>query len=250
MKNKILLLAFIFIFSSCSILIKNQTVSQNIETSEIEPEDSFQNLLGNYDIVVFDTPLGNIEFNILVELEGENLKSSFIGEEASNNFDILSTEVDEGILYINTYVKSYGANISFEIYVEGDQVTGYLADMFELQGVKYSSIESDKNPENISSLIIGDYNITLYDVPGYGEIDARIKIFLKENIINSEVSYFNGESWVNVIVNSTEVEDEAVFINLVDPEASNVEMEVYFDDENSISGFYAGQFKFKGERIK
>ena len=30
----------------------------------------------------------------------------------------------------------------------------------------------------------------------------------------------------------------------------NVEMEVYFDDENSISGFYAGQFKFKGERIK
>ena len=101
----------------------------------------------------------------------------------------------------------------------------------------------------ISSLIIGDYTITLYDVPGYGEIDARIKIFLKENIFNSEVSYFNGESWVNVIVNSTDIEDEAVFINLVDPEAGNVEMEVYFDDENSISGFYAGQFKFKGERI-
>jgi hypothetical protein len=250
MKNKILLLAFIFIFSSCSILIKNQTVSQNIETSEIEPEDSFQNLLGNYDIVVFDTPLGNIEFNILVELEGENLKSSFIGEEASNNFDILSTEVDEGILYINTYVKSYGANISFEIYVEGDQVTGYLADMFELQGVKYSSIESDDNiPENISSLIIGDYNITVYDVPGYGDIDVRIKIFLNKNILDSNITYFNGESWVDVTVNSIDVEDEAVFINVVDEEAGNVDLEIYFDDQNSISGFYAGLFDFSGKRI-
>ena len=47
--------------------------------------------------------------------------------------------------------------------------------MFELQGVKDPLIESDKSiPENISSLIIGDYTITLYDVPGYGEIDASI----------------------------------------------------------------------------
>ena len=52
--------------------------------------------------------------------------------------------------------------------------------MFELQGVKYPLIESDENiPKNISSLISGDYTITLYDVPSYGEIDARIKIFLK-----------------------------------------------------------------------
>ena len=123
--------------------------------------------------------------------------------------------------------------------------------MFELQGVKYSSIESDENiPENISSLIIGDYNITLFDVPGYGEIDARIKVYFKKNILNSEVSYFNGESWVNVIVNSTDVEDEAIFINVVDEEAGgDVDLEIYFDDQNSISGFYAGLFEFSGTRI-
>ena len=56
--------------------------------------------------------------------------------------------------------------------------------------------------------------------------------------------------YIPVIVNSTELFEGAIFINLVDPEASNVLMEVYFDDENSISGFYAGQFEFKGERIK
>ena len=54
------------------------------------------------------------------------------------------------------------------------------------------------------------------------EIDARIKIFFKKNILNSEVSYFNGESWVDVIVNSTEIEDEAVFINVVDAEAGKM----------------------------
>ena len=43
--------------------------------------------------------------------------------------------------------------------------------------------------------------------------------------------------------------NDGKLINLVDNQAGNVELEVYFDDENSISGFYAGQFEFKGERI-
>ena len=252
MKNKILLLALVITFSSCSIFQKTKTFTQDIDSSVIESNDILQKFLGTYEIEVFNLPDGGDgKFSMKVTKEGEGLKTTFTTEEASQTIDIIGTGVEEGILYIDIYVKSYGINTAFEIYVEGDQVTGYLADMFELEGVKYSSIESDENiPENISSLIIGEYNITLFDVPGYGEIDARIKVYFKKNILNSEVSYFNGESWVNVIVNSTEVEDEAIFINLVDPEASNVEMEVYFDDENSISGFYAGQFKFKGERIK
>ena len=28
----------------------------------------------------------------------------------------------------------YGVNVNFEIYVDGNTVTGYLADMFELEG--------------------------------------------------------------------------------------------------------------------
>ena len=235
---------------SCSIF--KTTNSSSVLSNNVEKSNPVEKFIGEYEITAYDLPDGGDgKFSMKVTKEGDGLKTTFTTEEASQTIDIVGTQVEEGILYIDIFVKSYGINTAFEIYVEGDQVTGYLADMFELQGMKNPLIESDESiPKNISSLIIGDYTITLYDVPGYGEIDARIKIFLKENIFNSEVSYFNGESWVNVIVNSTDVEDEAVFINLVDPEVSNVEMEVYFDDENSISGFYAGQFKFKGERIK
>jgi len=252
MKNKILLLALVINFSSCSIFQKTKTFTQDIDSSVIESNDVLQKFLGTYEIEVFNLPDGGDgKFSMKVTKEGDGLKTTFTTEEASQTIDIVGTGVDEGILYIDIYVKSYGINTAFEIYVEGDQVTGYLADMFELQGVKYSSIESDENiPENISSLIIGEYNITLFDVPGYGEIDARIKVYFKKNILNSEVSYFNGESWVNVIVNSTEVEDEAIFINVIDEEAGgDVDLEIYFDDQNSISGFYAGLFEFSGTRI-
>ena len=252
MKNKFLLLAIIITFSSCSVFQKTKTFTQNIDSSVIESNDVLQKFLGTYEIEVFNLPDGGDgKFSMKVTKEGDGLKTTFTTEEASQTIDIVGTEVEEGILYIDIYIKSYGINTAFEIYVEGDQVTGYLADMFELQGVKDPLIGSDKSiPENISSLIIGDYTITLYDVPGYGEIDARIKIFLNENVFNSEVSYFNGESWVDVTVNTTDIEEEAVFINVVDAESGgNVDLEVYFDDQNSISGFYAGLFEFSGKRI-
>jgi len=136
MKNKILLLILVFTFSSCSIFQKTQTVSQNTETSISESEDLLQKFIGVYDIKVFGTPEGDLELKINVSKDGDGLKSSFESEEAANAFDITGTEVDQGILYIDIYVSSYGVNIAFEIYVEGNQVSGYLADMFELEGTK------------------------------------------------------------------------------------------------------------------
>ena len=96
----------------------------------------------------------------------------------------------------------------------------------------------------------GNYNLSISFGEPYGDIDVSLQIFYNDLNLSSKISYFNGVEYIPVIVNSTELFEGAIFINLVDPEASNVEMEVYFDDENSISGFYAGQFKFKGERIK
>ena len=96
----------------------------------------------------------------------------------------------------------------------------------------------------------GNYNLSISFGEPYGDIDVSLKIFYDDLKLSSTISYFNGVEYIPVIVNSTELFEGAIFINLVDPEASNVEMEVYFDDENSISGFYAGQFKFKGERVK
>ena len=134
MKNKIFILTFFLTFSSCSIFQKTLTVSQNIESANIESEDSIQKFIGVYDIKVFGTPEGDLELKINVSKDGDGLKSSFESEEAANAFDITGTEVDQGILYIDIYVSSYGVNIAFEIYVEGNQVSGYLADMFELEG--------------------------------------------------------------------------------------------------------------------
>jgi len=129
MKNKIFILTFFLTFSSCSIFQKTQTVSQNIES-----EDSIQKFIGVYDIKVFGTPEGDLELKINVSKDRDGLKSSFESEEVANAFDITGTEIDQGILYIDIYVSSYGVNIAFEIYVEGNQVSGYLADMFELEG--------------------------------------------------------------------------------------------------------------------
>ena len=95
-----------------------------------------------------------------IEETSNGLVSSFESTSLAE-FDIIRTEVENGILYIDIYVEEFSLKTYFEIYVDGNTVTGYLADMFELQGVKYPLIESDENiPKNISSLIIGDYNIT------------------------------------------------------------------------------------------
>ena len=109
-----------------------------------------------------------------------------------------------------------------------------------------SSTEAKPSQNNYE----GNYNLSISFSEPYGDIDVSLQIFYKDLKLSSTISYFNGVEDIPVIVNSTELFEGAIFINLVDPVAGNVEMEVYFDDENSISGFYAGQFKFKGERIK
>ena len=115
------------------------------------------------------------------------------------------------------------------------------------------SIENLKTSTKIESLqnqFEGNYNLLISFGEPYGDIDVSLKIFYEGPTLSSTISYFNGEENIPVIVNSIELFEGAIFINLVDNQAGNVEMEVYFDDENSISGFYAGQFEFKGERIK
>jgi len=136
MKIKILSLALILSFSSCGIFIVSNVASNqdNKALNVIDnPEAKF---LGDYNIKVFGTPEGDLELKINVSQDGDGLKSTFESEEASNAFEITGTEIEQGILYIDIYVSSYGVNVSFEIYVDGDQVTGYLADMFELEGTK------------------------------------------------------------------------------------------------------------------
>ena len=96
---------------------------------------------------------------------------------------------------------------------------------------------------------LGKYNLTVSFGEPFGDIDANLELYYDNSTIQSVISYFDGDKYIPVKVNSTELFDGAIFINLEDQEAGDIEMEVYFDDQTSISGFYAGQFKFTGKRI-
>lgn len=136
MKNTILLLSFILTFSSCSILQKTQTISQDVKSPASVKENSAQKFIGNYEIQVFGLPDGSDgKFSMTISNDKDGLKTIFKTEEANQAFDILGTEIEEDILFIDIYVKEYGLNAAFEIYVDGNTVSGYLADMFELEGV-------------------------------------------------------------------------------------------------------------------
>ena len=134
-----------------------------------------------------------------------------------------------------------------------------LLTLFSIIISSCTSLRIKKSIENLKTLtkiespqnqFEGNYNLLISFGEPYGDIDVSLKIFYEGPTLSSTISYFNGEENIPVIVNSIELFEGAIFINLVDNQAGNVEMEVYFDDENSISGFYAGQFEFKGERIK
>ena len=121
MKNKLLLLALILTFSSCGIFkTTNAPKVSSAEVEEVKEIDSTAKFIGKYDITVFGVPdVGELELIMNVTRDDGNE---------------LKTEIEEDILYVDVYVDGYGINVSFEIYVDGNTVTGYLADMFELEG--------------------------------------------------------------------------------------------------------------------
>ena len=136
MKNKILLLALILTFSSCGIFISVTDTGSTVNEIQVEPSlDEVTKFIGKYDITVFGLPdVGELGLIMNVTRDGEELKTEIEEGEQESGLDVLKTEIEEDILYIDLYVDSYGINVSFEIYVDGNTVTGYLADMFELEG--------------------------------------------------------------------------------------------------------------------
>ena len=97
MNNKILLLALISTFSSCSIFQNTKTITQDIDSSVIESNDVLQKFLGTYEIEVFNLPDGGDgKFSMKVTKEGDGLKTTFTTEEASQTIDIVGTQVEAG----------------------------------------------------------------------------------------------------------------------------------------------------------
>ena len=135
MRNKIIIIDFLLTFSSCGIFIIADTSSkQTTYVKEVAEVDSTQKFIGTYDLTAFGIPgLGDIDYQMVVSKNESGLKTSF-NEQTYTTMEILSTTVDEGILFIDIYVPEYGLNTVFEIYVDGDKVSGYLHDQFELEG--------------------------------------------------------------------------------------------------------------------
>tara|TARA_B100001989_G_scaffold220757_1_gene173345 strand:- start:854 stop:1276 length:423 start_codon:yes stop_codon:yes gene_type:complete len=136
MRNKIIIVGFLLTFSSCGIFIVADTSSkQTTYVKEVAEVDSTEKFIGTYDFTVFGVPsIGELPVNMNVTRDDDKLKSEFIDEGNEIGFNIISTEIEEDILFIDIYVESYGINIFFEIYVDGNKVSGYLADQFELEG--------------------------------------------------------------------------------------------------------------------
>ena len=136
MKNKTLLLALILTFSSCGIFISVTDTESTVNQVQVETsKDGVTKFIGKYEITIFNLPeVGEMNLSMNVFNNGDELKTEFLEGSEDTGFEILKTEIEEDILYIDIYVESYGVNVNFEIYVEGSTVSGYLADMFELEG--------------------------------------------------------------------------------------------------------------------
>ena len=144
MKSKILVFAFLIVLSSCSIFKTSQTINEENtdETStnvENVTDNTYNKFLGDYAIEIMGIPSGDDgSLTISVSAENDILKAELIGDsvEASNIFKFQTVEVEDDILFIEIFVPEYSVTGFFELYVEGNEVTGYAFDMFEIIGTK------------------------------------------------------------------------------------------------------------------
>lgn len=80
---------------------------------------------------------GDVIMSLTVKEDEDGLTSVFesLSGELAEGLVVNGTEIEEDILYIDVLIQNQ-YDIFFELYVEGDEITGYLADMFELAGKK------------------------------------------------------------------------------------------------------------------
>ncbi|MBJ34743.1 MAG: hypothetical protein CMC90_02430 [Flavobacteriaceae bacterium] len=143
MKDKILIFAILLVFSSCSIFKTSQTITENSINETLNDKvvsvNKNQKFLGDYAFEIKGIPSGDDgSLTIKVSADNDILKAELTGDsvEASSFFSIQTVEVEDDILFIEIFVPEYGITGFFELYVEGNEVTGYAFDMFEIIGTK------------------------------------------------------------------------------------------------------------------
>ena len=127
--KKIVLTFFSIAIISCGALLN--PASQVAESNN--PNEKF---LGTFEFQIFDLPMsGDVIMSLTVKEDEDGLTSVFesLSGELAEDIVVNETEIEEDILYIDVLIQNQ-YDVFFELYVEGDEITGYLADTFELAG--------------------------------------------------------------------------------------------------------------------
>ena len=128
MKNLLLILFSISILSCGSLLAPSSQIAESTN-----PNDKF---LGTFEFQIFDLPAsGDQILAVTIKEEKAGLAATFESKsgELAGEIIVQEVEIEQDILYIDVLIQNT-YDVFFELYVEGDEITGYLADMFELAG--------------------------------------------------------------------------------------------------------------------
>tara|TARA_Y100000590_G_scaffold324545_1_gene368114 strand:- start:44 stop:484 length:441 start_codon:yes stop_codon:yes gene_type:complete len=127
MKNTLLAFLSISILSCGSLLAPSAQIA---ETNN--PNEKF---LGTFEFQIFGLPMaGDVFLQVTIEEGDDGLSASFDGDgPISEDIVVQETEIEQDILYIDVLIQNQ-YDVFFELYIEGDEITGYLADSFELEG--------------------------------------------------------------------------------------------------------------------
>lgn len=96
--------------------------------------------VGVYEMTVFEVPqIGDVPLKLIIKKD----KDGYISELETNSEDpaaseylweIISTAINDGIIFIDATIANYDLN--FELNVDKEDISGYMMDMFEVEGKK------------------------------------------------------------------------------------------------------------------
>ena len=96
--------------------------------------------VGVYEMTVFEVPqIGDVPLKLIIKKD----KDGYISELETNSEDpaaseylweIISTAINDGIIFIDATIANYDLN--FELNVDKEDISGYMMDMFEVEGRK------------------------------------------------------------------------------------------------------------------
>lgn len=96
--------------------------------------------VGVYEMTVFEVPqIGDVPLKLIIKKD----KDGYISELETNSkdpaaseylWDIISTAINDGIIFIDATIANYDSN--FELNVDKEDISGYMMDMFEVEGKK------------------------------------------------------------------------------------------------------------------